>query len=82
MRLPQKLVSGAYLRHAITAEKIDGDVKLDYNGGEYWVTRHALKQIRYVLENHIEFVQSLLNNNAYEDVLEALAQVSKDMKSS
>jgi hypothetical protein len=82
MRLPQKLVSGAYLRPAITAEKIDGDVKLDYNGGEYWVTRHALKQIRYVLENHIEFVQSLLNNNAYEDVLEALAQVSKDMKSS
>jgi hypothetical protein len=82
MRFPQKIVSGAYLRPVITAEKIDGDVKLDYNGGEYWVTRHALKQIRYVLENHIEFVQSLLNNNTYEDVIEALAQVSKDMKSS
>lgn len=82
MRLPQKIVSGAYLRPAISGEKIDGDVKLDFNGGEYWVTRHALKQIRYVLESHIDFVQALLNNNTYEDVIEALAQVSKDTKNS
>lgn len=78
-RHAEKLVNGEYLIPCVTGEKQDGLVHLDFNGGEAWVTKHALKQIRYVLREHIDLLQALLQNNAYEDVIESLAGVSKDI---
>lgn len=78
-RHSEKIVNGDYLLPCVTGEKQDGLVHLEFNGGEAWVTKHALKQIRFVLREHIELIQAMLNNNAYEDVCEALAGVSKDI---
>ena len=81
MRLPRELVSGAYIRPCVEGERVEaGLIKLEHASGEYYLSRYALKQVRSVLENHIEFLQEILNNNPYEDIIEALAQVSKDTR--